>query len=86
MKLEGMNYVTKYRSPFGSVELIVRDSLGTFTAVGDPRGDDSAAGKNKMGKELVMVIRKNNNFFDLVLHSTFLLLLQHGKQHVLGGV
>lgn len=46
-KLEAMNYVLKYRPVFGTIELIVSDSKDTYTAIGDPRGDDSAAGFGK---------------------------------------
>lgn len=43
--LEKKGYVVRYRSPFGTVELIVADRDGTLTGIADSRGDDSVAGE-----------------------------------------
>jgi len=43
-ELQLMGHNTKFRGAFGSIELIVLDKNGSYTAVGDPRGDDSVKG------------------------------------------
>ncbi|MBK7889214.1 MAG: gamma-glutamyltransferase [Bacteroidetes bacterium] len=43
--LESKGYVVNYRSPFGTIELIVADQDGKLNGIADSRGDDSVAGE-----------------------------------------
>jgi gamma-glutamyltranspeptidase/glutathione hydrolase len=43
--LESKGYVVNYRSPFGTIELIVADQEGKLNGIADSRGDDSVAGE-----------------------------------------
>ena len=43
--LEQLGYAVKYRSPFGTIELILAGSKDSFTGIADGRGDDSVAGE-----------------------------------------
>lgn len=42
---EQLGYAVKYRSPFGTIELILAGSKDSYTGIADARGDDSVAGE-----------------------------------------